>query len=106
MAYTPSPTSLTPEYVSRGNINITRIPGSRVGVTCPTDSQLTVLRDEHSALLSGLAFGRTLSYGVDLAGRSLADLFALRRLRTGKSPHTTEHTYITCLLYTSDAADE
>ena len=34
----------------------------------------TALRDERPALRSCLAFGRTLSYGVHLAGRSLADL--------------------------------
>ena len=39
-------------------------------------TQLTALRDEQPALLSCLAFDRTLSYGVDLARRSLADLFA------------------------------
>ena len=38
-------------------------------------AQLTAL-DEQSALFSCLAFGRTLSEGVDLAGRSFADLFA------------------------------
>ena len=39
-------------------------------------AQMTALRDEQPALLSCVAFGRTLSHGVDLAGRSLADLFA------------------------------
>ena len=39
-------------------------------------TQLTALRDEQPALLSCLAFGRTLSHGVDLPGRSIADLFA------------------------------
>ena len=37
---------------------------------------LTALRDEQPVCLSCLAFGRTLPHGVDLAGRSLADLFA------------------------------
>ena len=37
---------------------------------------LTALRDEQPVCLSCLAFGHTLPHGVDLAGRSLADLFA------------------------------
>lgn len=36
---------------------------------------VTALRDEQPAVLHCLAFGRTLSHRVDLARRSLADLF-------------------------------
>ena len=39
-------------------------------------AQLTALRDEQPVLLSCLAFGRTFFHGVDLAGRSLAEIFA------------------------------
>ena len=39
-------------------------------------AQLTAFPDEQPALLSCLPFSRTLPYGVDLAGRSLTDLFA------------------------------
>ena len=39
-------------------------------------AQMTALRDEQPALLSCVSFGRTLSHGVDLAGRSFDDVFA------------------------------
>ena len=39
-------------------------------------AQLTALCDQQSALLTCPDFSRTLSHGCDLAGRSLADLFA------------------------------
>ena len=52
--------------------NKTRNTGCQVVVTSPQDSSS---RDEQPALLSRPAFGRTLSHGVDLAGRSLVDLF-------------------------------
>ena len=51
-------------------------------------AQLTAIRDEQQALLSCLAFGRTFSRGIDLAGQLTSSL-ALRRLRTGKSPRST-----------------
>ena len=51
---------------------------------------ITALRDEQPAFLSCLAFGRTLSHGVDLTGRSSADLFACFSTFTDrKRPHTT-----------------
>ena len=39
-------------------------------------AQLTAVRDEQPALVSCLAFGRAWYHGVDLGGRSLADLVA------------------------------
>ena len=39
-------------------------------------AQLTAVRDEQPDLPSGIACDQTFAHGVNLAGRSLADIFA------------------------------